>query len=207
MVIGCSGTGKTSFVNRWIKGEFVDTQKPTIISEYGFKIYNFKEHFYRIQLWDIGGQDKSPTMAKIFSRDSHGCFVVSDVTKNNTLLETMNWKKVINDECIFLDGDKLPFILIQNKIDLISDKQELNNIENETKNFSQKHQFNKYFMVSVKNDVNVNESMSYLIENIIDRLEKYQEEGHQVFDRPKRRDTVSLRKSYLRKKSLNKKCC
>ena len=207
MVIGCSGTGKTSFVNRWTKGDFVDTHKPTIISEFGYKVYNYKDYTYRIQLWDIGGQDKSPTMAKIFSRDSHGCFVVSDVTKNNTLLDTMNWKKVVNDESSFIDGNKLPFILIQNKIDLITDKQELDNIENETKNFSEKNEFNKYFMVSVKDNINVNESMSYLIENIVDRLEKYQETGHQVFVAPKRRDTALLRNSYLRSKSCNKTCC
>ena len=39
IVIGTSGTGKTSFVNKWTKNIFSDTYKATIVSEFGFKIF------------------------------------------------------------------------------------------------------------------------------------------------------------------------
>ena len=139
IVIGCSGTGKTSFVQRWIRGEFEKIYKPTIVTEFQYKIYECRGQPYRILLWDIGGQDRTPAMAKIFTRDTHGCIVVSDITKKESLEETLKWKKVVNDESAFIDGDKLPFIFIQNKVDLIKDDQDyLNQIINETKKNSRR---------------------------------------------------------------------
>ena len=196
IVIGCSGTGKTSFVQRWIKGEFEKTYKPTIITEFQYKVYECRGQTYRILLWDIGGQDKTPAMAKIFTRDSHGCIVVSDITKKESLEETMKWKKVVNDESAFIDGDKLPFIFIQNKVDLIKDDQEyLNQIINETKKIVEDNQFLGYYITSVKENVNVEEPIKFLIENIIDRLEKYYSEANNNYTESKGRKTYTLEKN------------
>ena len=87
IVIGTSGTGKTSFVNKWTKNIFSDTYKATIVSEFGFKIFEHDGKLYRIQLWDLAGQDKNSTITKIFAKDSHGCVILSDITKENHLEE------------------------------------------------------------------------------------------------------------------------
>ena len=55
VVIGNSGTGKTSFVNKWTKNIFSETYKATIVSEFGYKIFEHEGRFYRIQLWDLAG--------------------------------------------------------------------------------------------------------------------------------------------------------
>ena len=78
IILGNSGTGKTSLCKKWI-GEERESIKPTIITEYSSKIYVYNDKAYRIQLWDIGGQDRSNTIGKVFSKDSHGCILVSDV--------------------------------------------------------------------------------------------------------------------------------
>ena len=207
LVIGSPGTGKTSFVQRWTKGEFSGNYKPTIVSEFGFKIFDYNNRTYRIQLWDIGGQDKSPSIAKILSRDSYGCIVLSDVSKKETLQGTLDWKKVINDESQFIDGEKLPFVLIQNKIDLINDKNELDEIENQTKNVSENNGFTKYYMASVKENINIDESMQYLIANIIERLENYAAVGNEVFEDQKQRDTLQLNRHSSVRSRKKEKCC
>ena len=84
IVIGASGTGKTSFVNRWIKNSFSNTYKPTVVSDFGFKIFEDKEKIYRVQLWDLGGQDKNAMITKLFAKDSHGCVILSDATNIET---------------------------------------------------------------------------------------------------------------------------
>ena len=84
IVIGKSGTGKTSFVNKWTKNIFSDTYKATIVSEFGFKIFEQDGKLYRIQLWDLAGQDKNAMVTKIFDKDAHGCVVMSDATNNQT---------------------------------------------------------------------------------------------------------------------------
>ena len=84
IVIGTSGTGKTSFVNKWTKNIFSDTYKATIVSEFGFKIFEENGKLYRIQLWDLAGQDKNAMVTKIFAKDAHGCVVMSDATNSQT---------------------------------------------------------------------------------------------------------------------------
>ena len=84
MVIGKSGTGMTSYVNKWTKNIFTDSYKATIVSEYGFKIVEKNGKYYRIQLWDIAGQDKNAKLTKTFAKGSHGCVVMCDATNLDT---------------------------------------------------------------------------------------------------------------------------
>ena len=84
IVIGKSGTGKTSYVNKWTKNIFDEAYKATIVSEYGFKIYEHDGKYYRIQLWDIAGQDRSAKLTKTFAKGSRGCIVLCDATNSET---------------------------------------------------------------------------------------------------------------------------
>jgi small GTP-binding protein len=87
IVIGSSGAGKTSFVNKWTKNIFQEAYKATIVSEFGFKVFDHEGKLYRIQIWDLGGQDKTSTITKIFAKDSHGCVIVADANKDGNLEE------------------------------------------------------------------------------------------------------------------------
>ena len=171
MIIGSSGAGKTSFVQRWTKGEFSEDYKATIISDFGFKIYNYNENLYRIQLWDIGGQDKSASMAKIFAKDSHGCIVVTDLSINETPSKIFNWKEIISEQSTFIDDEKIPFVLIGNKIDLIRNEDDKVNVDNRTKTICKDYGFLNYFLTSAKEGININESMKFLIEYFVKNME------------------------------------
>ena len=207
MIIGSSGGGKTSFVQRWTKGEFSDDYKATIISDFGFKIFNYKDDLYRIQLWDIGGQDKSSSMAKIFARDSHGCIVVTDISINETPAEILKWKEIISDESAFIENEKIPFLLIGNKIDLIEDDEDKKKIEEKTKEMAKNFGFLKYFLTSAKEGINVDESMKFLLEYIIERMVDFCNESGVEFGQ-KRKDSIKLKdiKNTIRKRE-NNNCC
>ena len=84
IVIGTAQTGKTSLVNKWTKNLFSETYKATIVSEFGFKIFEKDGKLYRIQLWDLAGQDKNAMVTKIFAKDAHGCIIMSDATNKQT---------------------------------------------------------------------------------------------------------------------------
>ena len=208
IIIGCSGVGKTSFVQRWIKGYFEKSYRPTIVSDFQYKILEWRGKCYRILLWDIGGQDKTPSMAKIFTRDSHGCIVINDISKKDNINETMKWKKVVYDESAFIDGDKLPFISIQNKIDLLEgDKDYLNEVMNESQKLVDNGDFIGYFMTSVKENINIDEPIKFLIDNIIDRLDKFQSNRNPEFIESKVRNTYRLEKNNKKDKSKKDSCC
>lgn len=210
IVIGTSGTGKTSFVNKWTKNIFNEAYKATIVSEFGFKIFENEGKLYRIQLWDLAGQDKNATITKIFAKDAHGCVVLSDATNKATLEETIKWKKSVDDSSTFIDGGQIPCILIQNKIDLIEDQSKVEEIKQRMTTFCEKNNFVNGFVTSVKEGINVDESMKYLIDLIVDRLEKYAALGHDVFHNPNARHTIKLESNTQKKESKRedkKDCC
>ena len=121
IIIGNSNTGKTSFVNKWTKGTFTDFYKATVVSEFSHKIYQHKDKFYRIQLWDLAGQDQNTHITKIFSKNSHGCVVLCDITNKDSLNDTLKWKESVDESARFIDGGFLPSVLVQNKIDLVNE--------------------------------------------------------------------------------------
>ena len=203
IILGNSGTGKTSLCKKWI-GEERESIKPTIITEYFSKIYVYNDKAYRIQLWDIGGQDRSNAIGKVFSKDSHGCILVSDVNNNQSLEDTIGWKSTIEDDCKFVDGEKIPFLLLRNKIDTIKSEKEKESLEKETKIFSEENEFDLYGLTSALEDINVQESINSFVEHIINRLNQYLSKGNTISDR----DTIKIRNhSGIRRQNGNKKCC
>ena len=175
IVIGNSNTGKTSFVNKWTKGTFTDFYKATVVSEFSYKVFQYKDKYYRIQLWDLAGQDKNTHITKIFSKNSHGCLVLCDITNKETLNDTLKWKESVDESTRFIDGEILPSVLVQNKIDLV-DEETLKD-EEEIKKFAEENKYIGYFRTSVKMGVGVDECMEFLIKNILERIEKCSTEG------------------------------
>ena len=208
IVIGTSGTGKTSFVNKWTKNVFNDAYKATIVSEFGFKIFENEGKLYRIQLWDLAGQDKNATITKIFAKDAHGVVVVADATNAGTLDETLKWKSSVNESSVFLDGGKLPCVLVENKVDLLPEAEQGN--DQRVKDFASKNDFIGAFRASAKAGININESMEFLIREIIKRMEGMASEGKPEVFTANRQSVVLDTKKHTDESQKRKKendCC
>jgi small GTP-binding protein len=81
LVIGQSNVGKTSIVNRFVQNKFETAYKATIACEFQTKIVHLGESEFRIQLWDLVGQDKRiGTLNKMFCRGAMGAICVADIT-------------------------------------------------------------------------------------------------------------------------------
>ena len=91
---------------------------------------------------------------------------------------TVKWKASVDEAATFLDGGKLPCLLVENKIDLVDD-----NSENDPdfESFAQTNEFCGCFKTSAKTGVNISESMEFLIKNIIKRMEDMSQKGNEVF--------------------------
>ena len=192
IVVGCSGTGKTSFVSKWTKDIFEDNYKATVVSEFSYKIFEYKGKYYKVQLWDIAGQDQNICITKIFSKDSHGCIVLTDIKDETTLDKGVLWKKSVDDNVKFLDGDYIPSVLVQNKVDLV-EEDEVNKFDDKVKEICEKHKFVNSFKTSAKMGIGIEECMQFIIGNIIDRMEKCSTDGKDPFE--KDRKSIVLQKS------------
>ena len=185
IVVGNSGTGKTSFVNKWIKGTFDENYKATIVSEFSYKIFDYKDKSYKIQLWDLAGMDQNICITKIFSKDSHGCIVLSDINDKSTLDKSINWKNTVDETARFLDGTNIPSILIRNKIDLL-ENEDNNDDEEQMKEFCEKNKFLRCFKTSAKTGTNIDEAMNFLISVIIDKMEALVQSGSNPFEKDRK---------------------
>lgn len=87
IIVGPCGSGKTSLCQRWIKDEYTEDYKATIMTDFAHKIYEYQGNCYKIQLWDLAGQDKNIHATKILTKGSHGCLILSDVTNDKSLYE------------------------------------------------------------------------------------------------------------------------
>jgi small GTP-binding protein len=164
ILIGNTATGKTSFANKWITNRFSTSYKATITSQYNYKIITKNNSTYRVQLWDLTGQDRNYLVTKLFSKNCHGVVILSEIANNDSLHDTLKWKEAIEqNEHI----ENLPFILIQNKSDLLSESN-LKETQSEIERFASQHGFKGVFRTSAKNGDNVNEAMNFLIDCVLD---------------------------------------
>ena len=76
IVIGNNGTNKAQY----IKGTTKDSYTASIVSEFGFKTLEYEGNLYRIQSWDLAGEDKNTSISKIFLKDSKGVIIMSSAT-------------------------------------------------------------------------------------------------------------------------------
>ena len=209
VVLGNSGTGKTSFCNLWVNNVFNEEYKPTIMSEFSFKMYNYKGNYYKVQIWDLAGQDKNIYTSKVFTKGAHGCLILYDAENQDSFENTIKWKKSIDENTTFVDETPLPITLVQNKIDL-AEPENLEKDEEELKKFVDDNGFLTFSRTSCKNRQNINETMDYLLSNIIDRLEEYHKKNNLPMDDNKRTSIVIQNPSTSTESLLNSKksfCC
>ena len=77
-------------------------------------------------------------------------------------------KKNVDELENFVDGKKIPSVLVENKVDLLDEK-EREDTEG-LKGFAYDNEYDGYFRTSAKTGYNIEESMKFLIGNIIDRM-------------------------------------
>jgi small GTP-binding protein len=182
LIIGDSGTGKTSLVNLYVYGKFNKVHKPTIVGTFQNKNYDYYGKQLKLTLWDIAGnywfigltyspflgQDRLGGVSKLFWRDAVGAVVVCDVTRPETLENAILWKQQMED---YISGDpsmeKIPFVLAINKMDLVEDNEDRKTSQEYYNSFSKTNGFSAAIKTSAKENMNVDETFSALVESIV----------------------------------------
>ena len=167
ILIGNSGAGKTSFMNKYTKNKFTDNYKASIVAEFGFKIAEVDSELHRIQMWDLSGNDKNYTITKIFAKDAHGVIVVCDATNTQTMKESVKWKKIVDETVGYFDGGHIPSVLVENKIDLLPENERED--DSQLQQFARENNFDGAFRTSSKEGININEAMQFVISEDVRR--------------------------------------
>ncbi|WP_455392622.1 Rab family GTPase [[Eubacterium] cellulosolvens] len=164
-LIGDSRVGKTSLIKRYVNDEFDDKYIATIGAKISKKdmVVNVQNNgidyttTITLSIWDlIGHRDREYwSLLKRYYLNTDGALFVCDVTSKSSLENLKEW---INS--LFNTIGVVPFIIMANKYDLISEAEFSNNeLNGLVKNYN-----TKYYLTSAKTGANVMNSFKHLSE-------------------------------------------
>ena len=179
---------------------FYEKLRSTIAPNFTYKLIKKNEVIFRLQFWDIPGQDRTPSLTSLFCRDSQGIIFCCEVNNQKSLNDILIWKKSLES---FQDIREVPIILLENKCDLLGDNEEKYNENiNETIKFAENNGFNKVFRTSAKTGYNIENAMSFLIDEIYKTIK---EEEPQIENSLISETSQKLNEND--KNKIAKKCC
>jgi small GTP-binding protein len=112
-MVGASGVGKTSLVQRFVKSIYSEKYHMTIGVKIDKKAVSIDGLEVNLLLWDMQGEDHEHKIRPSFLRGTSGFLLVADLTRHETLVTAFSIQKMVEHEI----GD-LPFLVLFNKNDL-----------------------------------------------------------------------------------------
>lgn len=195
ILVGNASTGKTSIVDRYIKNIFINKKEATIAPNSLSKLIRKNNVIYRLHIWDIPGQDKSPALTSVFCKDSHGIIFCCDALVEQSRNDILTWIKSIKE---FIDISDLPMIIMENKCDLLGDENDYDKGIEELKSFSDNNNFLGAFRTSALNGYNVENAINFLVDDIINKIENNQSNNAH---------NTSIKLNETKEEQNSKRCC
>ena len=112
-------------------------------------------------IWDIGGQEKFRFLHQHFYKGTKGALLIFDLTRDQTFREMEEWISEVYKTL----GEKIPLVLIGNKLDLVEEIGDVVNRE-EARSFAEKES-RIYIETSAKSGQNVEEAFTELTKRMI----------------------------------------
>ena len=164
VLIGDTCVGKSCILVRFSDDVFVENYVTTIGVDFRFKTMKVNEKITKIQIWDTAGQERYRSITTAYYRGAAAIIICCDSTNKESFYNINNWIEEIS-KYTDKDVDKL---ILMNKCDLIEerkiDKNEISKFEKESGL--------KVMEVSAKTGKGVDKAFEYIIEKLIDKNEK-----------------------------------
>ena len=114
ILIGDSGVGKTSFLNRFCYGTFKQQIQCTVGLECGQKIVTQAGKRSLVQLWDTAGQERFRNITPSFYRSAMAIILMYSADSRDSFNSVAVWMKQITA----FAAEDVPILIICNKADI-----------------------------------------------------------------------------------------
>ena len=121
ILLGETGTGKTSLINNYFGKKFSENEESTLSSEVSTRLLEIDQVKYSINLWDTCGQEKYHSVTKLFIKESKIVILVYNITKIKTFELLDYWVKTTEE--ILNKTTEVIYGVVGNKADLYEDQE------------------------------------------------------------------------------------
>ena len=90
-ILGDSGVGKSSLVQRFVHNTFTVGNESTIGASFLTKTIVVGDKTVKFNIWDTAGQEKYRALAPMYYRGSQACVIVYDVTSMSSYKSVSAW--------------------------------------------------------------------------------------------------------------------
>ncbi|XP_058226867.1 ras-related protein RHN1-like isoform X1 [Rhododendron vialii] len=149
VLLGDMGTGKTSLVLRFVKGQFFDNQEPTIGAAFFTQILSLSEATVKFDIWDTAGQERYHSLAPMYYRGAAAAVVVYDMSSMDTFVRAKKWVQELKKQ----GNPNLILALVANKSDLETERE----VDSEEGQQLSQENGMLFIETSAKASVNINE--------------------------------------------------
>ncbi|KAL6984810.1 Complex III subunit 3 [Sarracenia purpurea var. burkii] len=149
VLLGDMGTGKTSLVLRFVKGQFYDYQESTIGAAFFTQVLSLNEATIKFDIWDTAGQERYYSLAPMYYRGAAAAVVVYDITSMDSFERAKKWVRELQRQ----GNPNSVNVLVANKADLETKRQ----VEAQVGEQYAKESGLLFFETSAKSAQNVNE--------------------------------------------------
>ena len=81
ILVGDTGVGKTSVINRFVENRFDNNHSFTVGVEFASKNIVINGKVIKMQIWDTAGQEEFKSITRSYYRSSAAALVVFDITR------------------------------------------------------------------------------------------------------------------------------
>ena len=200
LIIGDATVGKTCILRRFAQDKFTSNYISTVGIDFFTKDVILDDKKIHIKIWDTAGQERYRSLTQGFFRKAEGIIIVYDITNEKSFNNLKFWIESIENNTNS-QSSKIPSIIVGNKIDILERKVDKVSAENFAKDKNY-----KYFEVSAKSGINIDESIKYLIKNVLEE----QNENEEKNDKKKEVKNIEIKNNDNNnndKIAPIKKCC
>lgn len=155
VIVGDSGTGKSSLMMRFTDDKFNPTFISTVGVDFNIKTIEYQNKKFKFQIWDTAGQERFKSITTSYYRGAIATIICYDTTDRTSFYNIDKWFNEVKKNSINMPV----LILCGTKTDLISEREiSYNEGENKAKFLGM-----KFFECSSKDKLGIENIFEYII--------------------------------------------
>ncbi|OHT12708.1 small GTP-binding protein [Tritrichomonas foetus] len=165
VVLGSAYVGKTSLINRYCNGTFIENTRSTIGAGFFTHSLNIEDSEVTVMLWDTAGEERFRSVAPSLLRGANGLILVFDLTSPDSFNDIDIYMDMFLDTCRVDPNQNPPVLLLGNKCDIDVEQQKVTTEMIEK--WKAKNHVSLFHNVSAKDGTNVENAFEEFVRSLV----------------------------------------